>query len=320
MEVEMKNSINRRRFIPGTLVTAGAATGLFSPENTLAETRIVRNTGTFFKYSLNAYSFNKPLRSGEMTLHDVIDYCARLELSGLDATGYYFPGYPEVPEDSYLHHLKQKAFLNGITINGTGVKNNFSTPDEDQRKNDIEMVKNWIEAAEKMGAAVVRIFSGPDIPDGYTFDQVLEWMVPAIRECVEHGKKHGVMVGLQNHNDFLKTAAETIRVVEAVNSEWFGVILDIGSLRQLDPYEETARLLPYAVSWQLKELVWQDGKAVPVDLRQIKEIIDKGGYRGFLPVETLGDGDPKEKVAHFMAQIRSVFESGLSENSHSSGK
>jgi hypothetical protein len=53
--------------------------------------------GTAVKFGLNAYSFNEPLRAGEMTLDDVIDYCAQLGLVGLDATAHYFPGYPEVP-------------------------------------------------------------------------------------------------------------------------------------------------------------------------------------------------------------------------------
>ena len=132
-------------------------------------------------------------------------------------------------------------------------------------------------------------------------------MVPDIQACVAHGREHGVIVGLQNHNDFLKTADETIRVVKAVNSEWFGVILDIGSLRQGDPYREVEKLLPYAVTWQLKEKVWYGEKEVTTDVARIKAIIDKGGYRGFLPIETLGAGDPRVKVAAFLADIRRSF-------------
>ncbi|MBN2001410.1 sugar phosphate isomerase/epimerase [candidate division KSB1 bacterium] len=242
-----------------------------------------------------------------MTLYDVIDYCASLDFDGLDATAYYFPGYPQVPDDAYLYNLKKKAFLNGITVNGTGVKNDFAVPDAERRKNDIQMVKNWIEAAEKFGAAVIRIFTGYQIPEGYSFDQVLEWMIPEMQECVEHAKNHGVLIGLQNHNDFAKTAAETIKIVEAVNSEWFGVILDTGSLRTLDPYEEIARLLPYAISWQLKESVWYGEKEIPVDMEKIKNIIDSGGYRGFLPIETLGEGDPKQKIENLISSVRKHF-------------
>jgi len=46
---------------------------------------------------------------------------------------------------------------------------------------------------------------------------------------------------------------------------------------------------------------------VPTDLRKVKAAIDKVGYRGFLPIETLGAGDPREKVTKFIAQVRAVF-------------
>ena len=303
----MNHRINRRQFFTGAINTTIMLSIPFLARGVFAGSLVSRNKGTAIKYSLNAYSFNKALRAGEMTLADVIDFCAGLGFSGLDATGYYFPGYPDVPADSYLYELKRKAFLNGITINGTGVKNDFAQANPDKRKNDVQMVKNWIEAAEKLGASVIRIFSGAKFAEDFTFDQVLEWMIPDIKECVEHGKKHGVIVGLQNHNDFAKTAAETIKIVEAVNSEWFGVILDTGSLRQSDPYEEIARLLPYAVSWQLKEKVWYGDKESPVDLKKIKQIIDRNGYRGFIPIETLGEGDPKIKIEALLAEIKNIL-------------
>ena len=115
------------------------------------------------------------------------------------------------------------------------------------------------------------------------------------------------MVGLQQHNDFLKTAAETIRVIEAVDSPWFGCILDIGSLRSGDPYAEIEKLVPYAVSWQIKEEVGRNGKAEPTDLAKIKTIIDAHGYRGYVPFEALGPGDSRPRVTAFLAKIRAAF-------------
>ncbi len=259
------------------------------------------------RLALNVYSFNRPLRAGEMTLEDVVDYCARHRLYALDATGYYFPGYPKVPPDEYVYRLKRRAFLQGIDIHGTGVRNDFAVADAAARAADVQLVKDWIEVAQKLGASVIRVFSGRAVPAGRGFDDVLEWMVPHFRECADYGRRHGVVLGLQNHDDFLKTAAETIRLVEAVDSEWFKVLLDIGSLRRHDPYEEIARLVPYAASWQLKENVWYGKKQTPVDLARLKAIIDKGGYRGYLPIETLGPGDPRVEVARFLDRVREVF-------------
>jgi sugar phosphate isomerase/epimerase len=273
----------------------------------LLQAKVQREPGVKLKLALNAYSFDKPLRAGTMTLDDVVHFCAQHRVDALDATGYYFPGYPNVPTDEYIYGLKRTAFLNGVQLSGTGVRNNFAQADAAARKSDVQMVKNWIEVASKLGAPVIRVFSGPTRPEGHSFDEAMEWMIADFKECAAYGERHGVIVGLQQHNDFLKTADETIHVIEAVNSPWFGDILDVGSLRTLDPYSEIEKLVPYAVSWQVKENVGLGKQEMPIDLKKLKAIIEKGGYRGVLPFEALGNGDPKVKVAAFLEQIRATF-------------
>lgn len=291
----------------GVLRAATGIAGVGLPAVLSAEPGVARVSGARLRLSVNAYSFNQPLRNGEMTLFDLVDYCAKQNIDALDATGYYFPGYPEVPEDAYLYRLKRHAFVNGVTIHGTGVRNDFAVADAEARTRDIQLVKNWVVAASKLGATTVRVFTGRAIPEGYTFDQALDWMVPAFKECTRFAGDHGIILGLQNHHDFAKTAEETIRVIQAVDSPWFRVILDVGSLRLRDVYAETTTLLGYAVSWQLKERVWFGQTEQPIDLRKLKRVIEDAGYRGFFPVETLGAGDPREKVAHFLKQVRAEF-------------
>ena len=295
----MSANLPRRAFLAQTLALSSAAA---APKG-----EVERIKGTHIRIGLNAYSFNRPLTAGKMTLDDVLDYCALHNIDGLDATGYYFPGYPKAPSDEYIYRLKRKAYFNGVTIAGTGVRNDFTLPDAARRKGEIQLVKDWIEVARKMGASIVRVFSGKAIPEGYRFDQVLEWMVPAFQECAAYGKERGVIVGLQHHDDFLKTAAQTIRVVEAVRSEWFGVILDVGSVRQGDPYEEIEKLVPYAATWQIKETVWRGKQSEPIDLARVRAIIEKVGYRGFTPIEALGQGDPAEIVTRFLERVRQAF-------------
>jgi sugar phosphate isomerase/epimerase len=257
--------------------------------------------------ALNAYSFNRPLRAGDITLPELVDYCAEHGIDGLDATGYYFPPeYPRTPSDEYLFALKRQAFQRGITICGTGVRNDFTVPDASARKRDVQMAKDWIVVAQKLGASIIRLFSGRNVPP-QGFEAGFEWLVADLKECAAFGEQYGVMVGLQHHHDFLKTAAETIRVIEAVDSPWLGVILDVGSLRQGDPYEEIEKLLPYATSWQVKENVWYGEKQVPIDLKKLKSVVDRVGYSGYFPIETLGEGDPRVKVAQFLKRVREVF-------------
>jgi len=63
-------------------------------------------------------------------------------------------------------------------------------------------------------------------------------------------------------------------------------------------------LVPYACTWQLKESVYRNGKAEPIEIPKIKAIIDKVGYRGFVPFEALQGGGSPEVIAAFFHKIR----------------
>ena len=301
--------MERRNFVKALLATYPiAATGIFSLKaiNNFRG-KIEKSAISKLKISLNAYSFNEPLTKGSMTLADLLTFCAANNFDAVDLTGYYFPGYPAVPPDSYIYNLKQKAFRLGLDISGTGVKNDFTNPDRSKRKDDIGLVKKWIEVAAKLGAPVIRIFSGPEIPNGHTWDETANWIAKDIKECAEYGTDHGVIVAMQNHNDFIKTADQAQKIIELVNSEWFGLVLDIGSYRTGDPYKQIEQTAKYAVNWQLKELMFVNGAEQKTDLQKVIAIIASSGYRGYLPIETLGAGDPKIKVPLFLAQVRQAI-------------
>lgn len=256
------------------------------------------------KVSLNAFSFNDPLMSGAMSIDDMLAFCAEHGFFAVDITAYYFKGYPTVPANDVLYHVKRQAFLQGLEISGTGVRNDFTEPDVNKRKESVVLVKRWIEAAEKLGAPVIRIFSGNQKPTGFTREQILDWMLKDIRECIEYGKQHGVVVAIQNHDDFIKTADDAIELLNAISSDWFGLILDTGSYRIGDPYAQIEKTAKFAVNWQIKEKIFVDGKEVDVDMDKLIKIIKASGYTGYLPLETLGNGDPKVKIPVLLEKVR----------------
>ena len=257
------------------------------------------------RISLNAYSFNTPLRDGSMSLDDMLEFCADTPIQAVDITGYYFPGYPAVPKDEYIYHIKRKAFRMGLDISGTGVRTDFTNPDKQKRQADVQLVKDWIECAAKLGAPVIRIFSGTQVTGNW--NEIAAYMMEDVKACIEHGRKHGVMVGIQNHNDFIKTADHVHQISKMVDSEWFGIILDTGSYRTGDPYQQIADTAKYAINWQLKENVFINGVEQPADLNKIISAVKASGYQGYLPVETLGPGDPKVKVPVFVEKVRKAL-------------
>jgi len=105
----MKELTLRRGFLTRSLAMAASALAM-RPQAASAAGEVKRKGGTHLKLGLNAYSFNRPLTAGKMTLDDVIDFCAAHDIDGVDLTGYYFPGYPNVPADDYLYNLKKRAY------------------------------------------------------------------------------------------------------------------------------------------------------------------------------------------------------------------
>ncbi|WP_236976353.1 sugar phosphate isomerase/epimerase family protein [Membranihabitans maritimus] len=248
------------------------------------------------KSSLNAYSFHTPLSEGEMDLFDLIDYCAEQKFDAVDITGYYFPGYPDIPSDEYIYAVKNHAFKRGVEISGTGIRTDFTIPDSRKRKENIELVNKWTDVAAKLGAPVLRIFAGHEVPPEYSNKEIMKWMIPDIKECVNIGKEKGIIIGMQNHNGFIKNADRIIEICRIIDSDWFGIVLDIGSYRQGDPYDQITRSIPYAVNWQLKEKMYENGKEVNTDIKKVIDIIRENCYTGYIPIETLGPGDPQKKV------------------------
>jgi sugar phosphate isomerase/epimerase len=314
----MNNPIHRRAFLGSALLSA--AGGIALAQSSLAAGAPAPAIATRkrpIKISLNVYCFNLALTAPgagggpAMTLFDLLEFCAEHGFDGIDPTGYYFPGYPKVPDDSFIHEFKRRAFKLGIEITGTGVRNNFAQADKERRAADVQLVKDWIVVASKMGAPVIRVFAGAESP-GHSRDDITAWMVDDLKQCVEYGRQHGVVVGVQNHGDFLLTAEQVLQVVKLVDSEWFGVIVDTGNFQQGDPYEEIARVMPHAVNFQVKESPYGRESAVRTDLRKLFRVILASSYRGQVPIETLVTPgrpyNPHVLVPQFLKEVREAIE------------
>jgi len=282
---------------------------LLSVPNLLARNHCPAQPANRVQYSLNAYSFNKLLRSREMDFFDMMDFAADIGLNAVDLTAYYFSDYPSLPKNKEIFALKKKALELGLNISWTGVRNDFVTADVTAREADREMIRKWLSVSSTLGASIMRIFTGKNPPEGYSKAQITAWMVEEFKKCAALGKEKGVVVALQNHNEFLFTAEEVIDVLEKVDSEWFGLILDISGLRTTaDPYAEAAKLAPYANYWFIKEHVYHQQEKKPVDMAKMAALIKKHNFRGYISFESLSDGDPKEIVTSMLEEFRRVYE------------
>jgi sugar phosphate isomerase/epimerase len=310
--------MNRRNFIQGLSILPLSGLAVAGPQ-------AAKKKNDTLKVSLNAYSFNKLLndairgRGEGVTLMQLLDFCAKYKFDGFDATGYFMPGYPAVPPDSYIDGLKKKAADLGIGISGTGVRNNFTTADAAVRQEGVNHIKQYVEVAARLGAPVIRVFADTQmraenwesVSKGATRAQVQDWIADNLRECADHAAKFKVKIGVQNHGDFLKTGQELLTLVKAVGSPWCGPIVDTGYFKTPDPYVDIALVAPTSVNWQVKQSPLGEDSEVPTDLPKLLRIVRNSGYTGYLPIETLSPRgqpyDPYAVVPAFLKQLRDAI-------------
>ncbi|MDA3928685.1 MAG: sugar phosphate isomerase/epimerase [Prolixibacteraceae bacterium] len=243
--------------------------------------------------SVNAYSFADLMLARDnrdkqqvYTLFNWLNWCSTQNIKAIDPTAYFFPTYPEVPSDEYINKLKLRAEELGIAISGTGIRNNFASPDSAKRAHDVQLAKDWIVVAHKLGAPVIRLFAGA-IPEGYEWEEAASWMIDCYKECAEFAEQYRVTIGIQNHGEMLQTADQCLYVLNKINTKNVGLIVDTGNFKTEDPYKDIEKVIPYAVNWQVKESVFGINSEIRTDFKRLITLIKNGGYTGYLPVETL---------------------------------
>lgn len=310
--------LNRRQFfghgIEGVCVAAGLSQ-LAGNQAVYSAEPPKRNGKPHMRLSLAAYSFNslfarrgtpEQIAAAKFSLEKFIDYCADQDLDGTELTAYYFP--KDIGHD-YLNSLKERSFRLGLTISGTAIGNDFCLPEGSARQENLKMCRDWIDYAAVMGAPVIRIFAG-NVPKGDKEEAALERCIAGINQSLDYAATKGVSLALENHHGITSTADQMLKIIRGVKpSPWFGVNFDGGNFQTEDPYEDLAKIAPYAVNAQVKVEVQPGGKKMPADLARVVKILKDANYRGFLVLEYEAEGgaDPFVAVPKHLKKLRELI-------------
>ncbi|MBS7609497.1 sugar phosphate isomerase/epimerase [Candidatus Bathyarchaeota archaeon] len=256
------------------------------------------------KIGSTAYSYRKYLSSGAMSLDNFINHCYEIGLDGIELTAYYFPK----TEESFLNHLKRSAFLHGLDISGVAVGNNFCLPEEGKRREQVGLVKYWIDVAFRLGAPCLRVFAGK-VPEGYKEEDAFRWTVDALRECVKYAEERGIILALENHGGITETAEQVLRILKNVDSEWLRVTLDTGNYR-VNFHEEIRRTAPYAVNVHAKVFESLSAEDLKREYSRILETLRQADYKGYLSIEYEGADDPLLAVPRFAGFLKGIIGRG----------
>ena len=254
--------------------------------------------------SLAAYSMRDALTQGDMDLFEFIDWCAELGLPGTELTSYYFR---DEFDDAYLRELRRHAYMNGVMVSGTAIRNNFCLPPGPEKDREIAHVREWIDHAAELFAPHIRIFAG-DLPEGVSRETGIEWVAEGIQQVLGRAAERGILLGLENHGGITARAADHLAICDAVGEHpWFGVNLDTGNYRT-NAYEELAMAAPRAVNVQVKvEITGPEGALVPTDLHRIRQILLDADYKGWVVLEYESAEDPRTAIPRHLEEMRALF-------------
>jgi sugar phosphate isomerase/epimerase len=299
--------MDRRGFIGRSAVAAGIFASAWG--GSAAGMQPLKRPGVAsYKLSLAAYSLRQYLQAaagtpGAIDLIGFLDYCAKLGLSGAELTSYYFPA--EV-HPQYLHALKRHAHMAGLTISGGAIKNDYCQPPGMKLDEDLAHTEKWINFYADLGAPVIRIFAG-QVPSGESEDMAVSRCIAAVEKACELAGKRGIILAIENHGGITARAETMLKIVQGVQSPWFGVNLDSGNFTSgSDPYAELAMIAPYAVNAQIKMEMTIDGKKQPADLGRVVKILRDHGYSGWLVLEYETAEDPYQGVPKAIDALRAA--------------
>lgn len=248
-----------------------------------------------------AYSYRKYLQHGPMTMEDFIRKGVELKLDGVDMTAYYFKS----TDPDYLAGLRHFAYKHGVPFSGAACGVSLVQADPDKRAQSLVEVKQWVDAADLLGASHLRVFAGK-LPAGATTPQAIGWVVETLKAASDYSGKKGIMLGLEDHSGITQNADACLEIMRRVNSPYAGINLDITHFiptATQDAYAQIEACIPYATNTHIRD-VFDD--QTPIDMDRVWRMFAQAGFKGYMSAEYEGHEDPMTGVPKLTAKIRAL--------------
>lgn len=174
----------------------------------------------------------------------------------------YPPAIPET-NPAIARHVRRIADDLGVTIVCiTPYITDLNSLDHATRSHDRDRFRRCIDTATVVGAQRIRVYAGDFKPGDNDHDLKWAHLVESLQQLGEYAASNDVVLCVENHfNTMTVSAADTVRLVEEVNSPGVGILYDQANLTftHQEGYEEAIAL---QAKWirhvHIKDLVFVD--------------------------------------------------------------
>ena len=297
------------------------------------------------KIGMSSYCLDREIEQGRMTLFECIDWAARQGADCLELVPFAFrfddPMTGKI-DAALIKSVRRRAQDAGIELVNYSVLADLCR-EGDALAAEKARIRHEIDIAAELGVPRMRhdvtAFRRPLAQNTLTdFDRWLPVLAESAKRVTEHAKKLGVMTLIENHGFFANGCDRVERILNAVNDDNYGLLLDTGNIICVDedPSAAALALAPLTRMIHLKDFYirkrdpgdttqfdcgghWFRSKAGKylrgailaqgdLDIYEILGTIKHSGYDGDIAIEFEGLEDGRYATGVGISNARRIWE------------
>ena len=275
------------------------------------------------KIGVSSYSFGNYMRETGADLFKVCELAKELGFDGIE-----FTDLPE-PQMETAKALREKCAGLGLPIISYTIGADFLKGDEE-----VERVKGQVDVAAELGVKVMRHdacygWKEPGYRRGWR--EAVAEIAPRIRRVTEYAAGKGIRTCTENHGYFIQDSQRVETLIQAVNHENYGWLVDMGNFACADEESVGAvsRAASYAVHVHAKDFLVKPADGVDpgegwfksrsgrylrgtvvghgaIPVKQCLTILKAAGYQGYVSLEFEGKEENLYALRAGLAYLRKV--------------
>lgn len=215
------------------------------------------------KIGLTSYSMNNYICGGLMSVIEVMRFAKEKGAEHIELVPFGFTLHDDVTgefNEELIEEIKKTSAEIDLPLSNYAVLGDLLKSNLDERKKEVERLKRHIDVAGKLGLKFMRhdisSFRRPLESNTPTaFDSEFPIAVETCRELADYAVQYGITTLVENHGFFVNGSDRIIRLIEAVDRDNFGMLLDTGNFSCVDEDCTVAvkKCAPYARMVHLKD-------------------------------------------------------------------
>jgi sugar phosphate isomerase/epimerase len=300
------NSVSRRTFMRGALLSAGAAfAAAASAQRAIfpvdPRARIAVATYPFRASIISPHNQDRDPSKPGMDLAAFARFVVKeFGVRGLEPLDSHFSSI----EHSEILKLRAALDAAGVRIVNIPVDEKVDLCSEDEAKREAgnAAYRRWIDTAVLLGSPSIRVWI-PKCSD--TSD--LAKAVRALKPTIDYAATRNIVVNLENDDPILASETRVIAAIQLAHSPYLRALPDFGNalMGGDEAFNAQAVKHMFAHAWNIahvKDAEFIDGKRKTVSLSPLFDIAKASGYRGYYSMESDSDLDPFIDTRHLIEQ------------------